>query len=153
MNNKLPLNREMILVRMSGIQDEVAELEKLGEINFSDYEKGDGHKLAEYHLHRALEGVFNIGTHVLSRIPGGKVDEYKQIAAKLGEYKIVSRDFAANNLTKMAKYRNRLVHLYAQVTPQETYDIIHNNLGDFDAFLKAVKNLLENPQKLGLDME
>ena len=44
----------------------------------------------------------------------------------------------------MAKYRNRLVHLYAQVTARETYDIIKNNLGDFEIFLSAIKKCWKN---------
>jgi len=120
-------------------------MKKIGDVDFSEYEKSDRYKLAEYHLHRALEGVFNIGTHILSRIPGGKADEYRQVAQNLGKFNIVPNDFADNNLTKMAKYRNRLVHLYDQVTVRETYDIIKNNLGDFDIFLSAIKKVLERP--------
>ena len=135
----LILNKETIFERINGIQEEIAQMEKAGDADFSEYEKSDRYKLAAYHLHRALEGVFNIGTHILSRIPGGKADEYKQVAQNLGKFNIVPKDFANNNLTKMAKYRNRLVHLYAQVTARETYDIIHNNLDDFDIFLSAIK--------------
>ena len=146
----LILNKETILERINGIQEEIAQMEKAGDADFSEYEKSDRYKLAAYHLHRALEGVFNIGTHILSRIPGGKADEYKQVAQNLGKFNIVPKDFANNNLTKMAKYRNRLVHLYAQVTAQETYDIIHNNLDDFDIFLSAIKKVLEKPDNFNL---
>lgn len=147
------INKETIIKRINGIQEEIAQMKKLGDVDFSEYEKSDRYKLAEYHLHRALEGVFNIGTHILSRIPGGKADEYKQVSQNLGKFNIVPKDFADNNLTKMAKYRNRLVHLYAQITPKETYDIIHNNLGDFDVFLSAIKKLLEKPEDFNLKIE
>lgn len=146
----LILNKETIFERINGIQEEIAQMEKAGDADFSEYEKSDRYKLAAYHLHRALEGVFNIGTHILSRIPGGKADEYKQVAQNLGKFNIVPKDFANNNLTKMAKYRNRLVHLYAQVTARETYDIIHNNLDDFDIFLSAIKKVLEKPDNFNL---
>ena len=53
---------------------------------------------------------------------------------KLGEYKIVPLDFANDKLVKMAKYRNRLVHFYAQITPDELYKILKENLGDFEIF-------------------
>lgn len=149
----LILNKEAILKRINGIQEEIKQMEKAGDVDFSEYEKSDRYKIAEYHLHRALEGVFNVGTHILSRIPGGKADEYRQIAQNLGKFNIVSKDFANNNLTKMAKYRNRLVHLYAQVTARETYDIIKNNLGDFEIFLSAIKKVLEKPEDFGLSFE
>lgn len=53
----------------------------------------------------------------------------------------------------MAKYRNRLVDFYAKVSPTELYKIIHDDLGDFDVFLTAVKNLLNHPEKFGLLVE
>ena len=55
-----PLDKETILVRLNGIEGELVELEKLGKIPFETFAKGDGFKLAQYHLHRALEGVFHI---------------------------------------------------------------------------------------------
>lgn len=149
----LVLNKEAILKRINGIQEEIKQMEKAGDADFSEYEKSDRYKIAEYHLHRALEGVFNIGAHILSRIPGGKADEYRQIARNLGKFNIIPNNFADNNLTKMAKYRNRLVHLYAQVTARETYDIIKNNLGDFEIFLSAIKKVLEKPENFDLSFE
>ena len=47
-----------------------------------------------------LEGVFNISTHILSRIPGATATQYKEIAIKLGENKIIDNDFAINKMTK-----------------------------------------------------
>ena len=101
-------------------------------------------------MHRALEGVFHIAAHILSRIPGGQATEYKEIARKMGEYKIIDKNFANTKLEEMAGYRNRLVHFYAEIKPEEIYKIINGNLGDFDIFLKAVKKILENPQGFGI---
>lgn len=147
------LEKDTILKRTNGIQLELEDLKKLGAAPFGEFSEGDGYKLAQYHLHRALEGVFNIATHILSRIPGAQATTYKDTALKLGEFGIVEKEFAEKNLAKMANYRNRLVHFYAEITPQELYDLLRNNLGDFDIFLHAVKVLLENPEKFGLSME
>lgn len=43
-----------------------------------------------------------------------------------------------------------LVHFYAQVTPEELYGILQNDLGDFTTFLTGVKTVLQNPQQFGL---
>ena len=94
------LEIDIITKRINGIQTEVAELGNLAEDPFEEFENGAGFKLAQYHLHRALEGVFNIGAHILSCIPGGQATEYKEIARKLGEYKIVDKKFADETLPK-----------------------------------------------------
>lgn len=49
--------------------------------------------------------------------------------------------------------RNRLVHFYAQITPAELYQILHDDLGDFDVFLSAVKQVLTYPKRFNLEVE
>ena len=72
---KLLLDKETMLKRINGIQEEIRELENLAKFPFEEFENGIGFKLAQYHMHRALEGVFHIGVHILSRIPGADAAE------------------------------------------------------------------------------
>ncbi|OIN88501.1 hypothetical protein COW80_05370 [Candidatus Beckwithbacteria bacterium CG22_combo_CG10-13_8_21_14_all_01_47_9] len=150
---KLKLEKNIIVKRLEGIEAELVELKQLSEQEFAIFSAGDGWKLAQFHLHRALEGVFNIGSHILSRLPGAAASQYKEIALKMGENKIVTPEFAKNQLVKMAKYRNRLVHFYAEISPEELYRIIHDDLGDFDVFLTAIKQVLTRPEKFNLEVE
>lgn len=144
------IEKDIIIKRINGIQQELSELKLLGNLVFEEFYEGNGFKLAQFHLHRALEGVFNISAHLLSRLPGGQATSYKEIAVKLGEAGVVDKDFAETKLSLMAKYRNRLVHFYADISAKEIYGIIKNDLDDFDIFLKSVKSVLENPEKFGL---
>ena len=148
-----PLEKDVILKRVNGIQAEIKELRGLIKTPFEEFKNGIGFKLAQYHLHRVLEGVFHISAHILSCIPGAQATEYKELARKLGEYGIIDKNFANTKLVEMAKYRNRLVHFYAEVTAEELYGILQNDLGDFDVFLSAVKKLLESPEKFGLTID
>jgi len=149
-----PLEKSIILKRVNGIQAEIAQLEKLARTPIEQFtQESIEFRLAQYHLHRTLEGVFHISAHILSRIPGAQATEYKELARKLGEYGIVDKNFANTKLVEMAKYRNRLVHFYAEVTPQEVHEILEKDLGDFDIFLSSIKNLLASPQKFNLSAE
>ena len=153
--NKIPIKTQSIVPRIDGIGKDMKKLQQLASITkeeFCDTEK-DYFDVAKSRLHEALEGVFHIGAHILSRLEGGRTTEYKEIAKKLGDFSIVPRDFADGALARMAGYRNRIVHFYAEVTPEEIYKTIHNDLGDFDIFLKAIKNILEHPEKFGLEIE
>ena len=147
------IEKAIVVKRIEGIETELAELKNLSQQNLDEFSQGTGWKLAEFHLHRALEGVFNISTHILSRIPGGQATQYKEIALKMGEHHIVPNEFAEKTLVKMAKYRNRLVHFYAQVSCQELHQIISKDLGDFEFFLSSIKNLLEHPETFELAVE
>ncbi|MCL0072055.1 DUF86 domain-containing protein [Peptococcaceae bacterium] len=50
----------------------------------------------------------------------------------------------SNQLIKMAGYRNRLVHFYHQVSDEELYSIINNNLKDIITFKEQIKRYLKS---------
>ena len=147
------LEKDVIIKRINGIQADIKELSLLSNIPFEKFEAGVGFKLAQFHMHRALEGVFHISAHILSRIPGAQATQYQEFARKLGEYGIIEKEFANTKLVEMAKYRNRLVHFYAEISAKELYAILREDLADFDVFLSAVKRLLEHPDQFGLTVE
>lgn len=147
------IKRQSIVPRIDGIQRDLEKLKRLGELPMLEFTSEDNFIKAQFYLRRALEGVFHIGAHVLSRIPGGRVTEYKEIAQRLGELGIVPKPFAEKNLRAMAGYRNRLTHFYADVKPEEIHEIICENLGDFEVFLKDIKELLSDPAKFNLAIE
>lgn len=151
--NQLAIEKDIIVKRVEGIEAEISELRELSKQSLEEFSSGTGYKLAHYHLHRALEGVFNISSHILSRLPGGQATQYKEIAIKLGEFDVVSKEFAEKKLIPMAKYRNRLVHFYAQIEAEELYNILQKDLPDFEVFLRSIKQVLADPEKYKLKID
>lgn len=149
----LPLKKQSIIPRIDGVERDVKKLKKLRKLTLEKFQEEDNFSLAQFYLRRALEGVFHIGNHLLSRLSGGRSTQYKEIAKALGEKGIVDRSFANNKLVKMAGYRNRLTHFYADVTPGELYEVLDDDLGDFDFFLIAIKKILKSPEKFNLKLE
>lgn len=151
----LPLKLQSIIPRIDGITRDVKKLRELSALPEEEFysEQKDHFDVAKLRLRESLEGVFNIGGHILARIEGGRAPEYKDIAKKLGEFGIVEKSFADGALTRMAGYRNRLTHFYAEITTREFYQILQDNLGDFDVFLAAIKKILEHPEKFGMTVE
>lgn len=149
----LPLQRESIEPRLDGIQKEIKLLRFFGQLSFDEFRKEENLDRVHLHLRFALEGMFHVGSHILSRIPGGRFTEYKEAARRLGEVGIVTKDFAEKKLVPIAGYRNRLTHLYYEVTAEELYKIVNENLADLETFLEAVGHLLKNPEKFSLTIE
>jgi uncharacterized protein YutE (UPF0331/DUF86 family) len=147
------LKRQAIVPRLDGIQRDMKKLFTLGQLSFSEFEQETNFALAQFYLRQVLEGIFHIGSHILSRFPGSRSTEYKEIALQLGEVGIVEKRFAKTSLKEMAGYRNRLTHFYADVTQEELFNIINNKLADVEIFLSAIKNLVEHPEKFELTME
>ena len=153
----VPLSKTKIETKLALIREALSKLEKLRVMSKSKFiGESINFITAEHYLRRALEAVFDIAGHILSRFPyspGKRPITYKEIAVVLGEKRIVDNKFANESLVKMAGYRNRLVHHYSEVTKEELYDIIQSNLVDLDVFAKAIVNILENPQKVGLEVD
>jgi len=95
----------------------------------------------ESYLRRSLEAVFDIGRHVLAKMYGFKDIEYKAIAKALGDKGVITKDLS-DILIVMAGYRNRMVHFYREVTPEELHHIVFNNLNDFDRFSKEIVSFI-----------
>lgn len=138
------LQIDRIEKNLSLIQEFLSELKKLSEIPENNFLKDKRNPAAaESYLRRSLEAVFDIGRHILSKSYGFKEIEYKKIALELGERSVVNKEYA-KTLLKMAGYRNRMVHLYYEVTPQEIYGILKGHLSDIEYFISEIVRFIES---------
>jgi len=92
---------------------------------------------AESYLRRALEGLLDLGRHVLAKGFRQSVVEYKEIAQALPLVGVLDEE-KGMLLREMAGYRNRLVHFYHEVSDQELYEICTSQLVDIDTILAAI---------------
>ena len=67
--------------------------------------------------------------------------------------KYVEKVFAKGPLSDMAGYRNRMVHFYDEITPQELYRIVRKDVGDFEQFAAAAVRVIKNPSEFDLAAE
>jgi uncharacterized protein YutE (UPF0331/DUF86 family) len=95
---------------------------------------------AESYLRRSLEALFDVGRHILAKSFAFPATEYKEIAKGLLDKKILNED-EAELMRKMAGYRNRMVHFYHEITPEELHEVCLNHLDEItlllDRMLKA----------------
>jgi uncharacterized protein YutE (UPF0331/DUF86 family) len=142
------LNSILIEQRLVLIASYLFELEKLARISKEDF-LADKTKTgaAESYLRRSLEAIFDIGRYILAKT--GSLDlamEYKAIARGLAQKDIVDRKIG-QKLVEMAGYRNRLVHLYSEVTDEELYSIIIEDLDDIRNFVRQIRNFILTIEK------
>lgn len=152
----LALNRKSLTSRLAEIESNISSLQDFKKMSFKEFAKSHYSAAAELYLERSLEAVFDIGNHILSRLPlrpAERPEEYKAIAKTLGKHKIVPEVFADEVLTKMAGYRNRLVHHYLEITERELYDIIQHDLSDLEKFCSYIKLLIKDPKKHGFEIQ
>jgi uncharacterized protein YutE (UPF0331/DUF86 family) len=138
--SSLNISRVLDLVRL--IENYISEIQPFSSMTreafLSDRKNSP---FVESYLRRSLEAVFDIGRHILAKTYGARAIEYKAIARELGDKGIITGELA-NVLIEMAGYRNRMVHFYKEVTPNELYDIVTHNLPDFDCFIREIVSFL-----------
>jgi len=146
---RLSLNKELIEERLIFIEQSLGSLERFSSQSLKDFQKDfDNFRIAYYDLYTALEAVLDIGSHILSRIPGNKPKSYKDIPQLLAKNKILPE-----KLVQMAGDRNRMTHFYHRIESGEIYEIIKLHLDDFTEFTRFIKNILKNPKKIGFPDE
>ena len=108
----------------------------------------DGHKIgsAKYHLQTSIESCINIANHLIAANRWRKPKEYQEAFVILGENGVLSTDFVPT-MTQMAKMRNRLVHLYWEVSNDQLYDILQKDLGDFNTFTQHILSFIEKQEE------
>jgi uncharacterized protein YutE (UPF0331/DUF86 family) len=138
------LNIDKIERTLSLIQEFLSELRELSRITEEAFLTDKRNPAAaESYLRRSLESVFDIGRHILAKSYGFKELEYKKIALELEKKGVVDKEYASV-LLKMAGYRNRMVHLYQEITPEEIYGILKSHLSDIDRFVSEIFRFIED---------
>ncbi len=114
-------------------------LERLGELQRLPKEDffSDPHKLgsAKYNFIVAIEGIIDLCNHVIAKNGFRTPEDYADTFRVIAERGAFDAEYTLT-LTQMARFRNRLVHIYWEVDDNELYRIIQSHLRDIREFLK-----------------
>lgn len=91
-----------------------------------------------HYLLLAVESVLDLGSHVISSEAFEPPASYADIFRVLRDEGVVDEELS-ERLMAMARFRNVLVHLYADVNEDRVLQILRGSLGDLDAFVEAVR--------------
>lgn len=138
------IDEKVIAQRARWIREAIAAVR---ELPLADRQAFFGNKhniaAAESYLRRSLEALFDVGRHILAKGFGYPAPEYKEIARGLFE-KAVLEEEEAELLRKMAGYRNRMVHFYHDISPEELLDICLNHTDEIDRLLERMLQWLRS---------
>jgi uncharacterized protein YutE (UPF0331/DUF86 family) len=133
--NRITKLSSEILNAINGLQ-EISELSK--------EEFLENHHMiasAKYHLVVSIEAVIDLSNYLIRqnklRIPENYADTFKVLA----ESNVIEEDLS-RRLMEMAKFRNRLVHIYWEVDDEVVYSIIKEDIKDVEEFLASYTEFL-----------
>ncbi|HBT18118.1 MAG TPA: DUF86 domain-containing protein [Firmicutes bacterium] len=121
---------DLVYDRIAMIEKSLNRLEQFQKYTMEEFGLNlDNYAIAEHHLRISLEAVFDLSRHLLVKTGLGKPNDYRDILILLSKNKIIPLDFM-EKIKGMAGYRNRLVHMYNEISHEELYKIITTRLDD-----------------------
>jgi uncharacterized protein YutE (UPF0331/DUF86 family) len=101
----------------------------------------------ERFLQLAIESCLNIGNRILSlhqfQKPFDPPQTYSDIFVGLKDIGVIDQELC-ERLVMMAKFRNRLVHLYWEINPEKIFEIVQDSLEDFKLFEKKIVEFIRS---------
>lgn len=93
-------------------------------------------------LQEAAEAALDVAGHLVARNGYRNAEDYADLFTVLGEEDVISDGLAAR-LEEMARFRNVLVHGYAEIDPEKLWAYVTDDREDIVAFVEAVYEAVE----------
>jgi uncharacterized protein YutE (UPF0331/DUF86 family) len=133
-----PIDRSKLRAHLDFVRGNVRKLQQLREEGREAFLGDDvSQAAAERWLQTAVEAVIDVANHVIARLGLGVPRAYPDTIEILVRDGVLPNDRREAFLA-MVRFRNRVVHLYDEVAPDEVWRTIEEDLGDFDAFIAAI---------------
>jgi len=140
------VDREKLRGKISFIEKNLGILTRLAQIPVEEFtQESTNFHAAIRLLQVSIEAMIDIGNHIVARERLGIPKTYGEVFGLLAEAAIIPQDFAAMARV-MVRFRNRVVHLYADTDEKQVYHILQENLRDFSSFIGFIvqRYLAEN---------
>ena len=85
----------------------------------------------------AIQNILDMGSQIFSSLGKNNCETFTDIFIRLGEENIIPNDFSLK-IKGMAGLRNILVHDYLQIDNEKLFNVIQNQLQDFEEFIKYI---------------
>jgi len=140
----MPLyDQEKMAMLVSEFRKSVSRLQKLKQLDQQKF-LSDPDKIgsAKYHFIVVIESCIDMCNHIISRNGYRVPEDYGDTFKVMSEEGAFDTEFSVE-LVKMAKVRNRLVHLYWEIDDTMIYKILEGYLGDLNKFLNLIADFLK----------
>ena len=136
-------DRRKVEDRIDRIRRYKRDLEEFGRIPRDAFRANRERQYAVLHaMQNAIEGCIEIASHIVSADHLGAPTDYAQLFSLLEENQVIPPP-TADAMRQMARFRNRIVHLYWDMDLDLVYEYLTGRLGDFDSYLTAIEAYLE----------
>ncbi len=97
---------------------------------------------AKYYLLEAIQICLDIGNHIIGSRGWERPQDYASVFDILQKNQVLPTSLA-EKLEEMARFRNRIVHLYGDFDNEILYSVLQENVGDIDLFAQCIVQFIE----------
>ncbi len=139
----LEYDEDKVMKLMSEAFDALGNLKELSEIPEEEF-LSNKHYIAsaKYNLLVAIESCIDMAYHIISRNRMRIPNDYGDTFRVLNESGLIDEDLTQRLIT-MARFRNRLVHIYWDIDSRMIYKIIREDIRDIEGFIERIKDALK----------
>jgi len=131
------LDRERILSRIDELDGYLQEIHEIMPTSFEEYKSIEKRRACERLLQVSIESVIDICALIVTGLRLGLPSEEDDLFEKLAQAEIISSSIK-ETLNRMKAFRNILVHEYGRIDDRLVYEVLKNNLNDFEEFKKEI---------------
>lgn len=132
------MDRALILRKLAELDTYLEQLSEFSSLSAADYQRDwKVQRIVDRTLQLVIECCTDIANHAISAKALPVPTSYAQAFAILGDAGLLDRDLA-QTMARIVRFRNILVHQYANVDSQIVADILRGGLSDVRAYRAAV---------------
>lgn len=131
------LNPEVVRRRLEKLEEFIEILESLRRYDRKTFKSDPEHYgSAERFLQLAIESVNDVASHVVAARDLGPIEASRDLPVAFVREGVVDQDLA-QRWTRMIGFRNILVHNYLEIDRDIVFDVLQDNLRDFEELARA----------------
>lgn len=134
----MELDKELIQFRTDVIEKNLKLIGEIAKEGHEKFKKSFRDEMAAKHaLLESIEACLDIANHIIATKGFRRPVDYKDVFLVLKENKIIN-DKLSLKLQSMAKFRNILVHRYAEIESKRLFKIMTRDVRDIKEFIKTI---------------
>jgi uncharacterized protein YutE (UPF0331/DUF86 family) len=136
------VNKEVLRKRLNKLEEYLAILRQLQRYTIDEFiNDPERYGSSERFLQLAIEGITDIGNHVIADDKLGTVNWYSDIPNILEEKGYIDA-FKKEQWIRMIGFRNALVHEYVDIDRKIVFDVLQNHLDEIEEISRIFAHFL-----------
>jgi uncharacterized protein YutE (UPF0331/DUF86 family) len=145
----LGVDREKLLLQADKLEEGLRRLGDVGRRTVEEFVRDDmAVAAAERRIQVSVECCLNIGNHIIAGLGLKRADSYVEVFGRLAEGGVISQQLG-EELKKAARFRNRVVHIYVDLKPEEAHQFCVETAPHLASFVETVFAWLKTRGHLG----